>query len=458
MPKNATQIDKAALFERIGYKPHSKGQQSYHDSTARFRVPCCGRRYGKSNMAGHELTVQMFVPESINWIVAPKYVLGEKEFRVTWRDLKRLNVLSRCKTHYNIEQGRMDIYWPEMDSMLQVKSAERPDSLVGEGIDHVCMSEAAKHRRTTWEMYIRPALQDKRGTADFPTTPQGFNWFKGLYDVGTNPVYRDYQSWRFPSWENKIIFPGGFDDPEIQASKAQMSEMLFKQEIAAEFTSFEGQIYPEFNPDIHVKRFEYNPYWKNWWALDFGYVDPFVCLDIMIDPVDRVWVWREYMESYKATNEHGVILKNRENPNNFHVDAIAADPRGADEIATLNWHLGSILCNVVGWAMGIEAVKTALKVRADGLPGLIIHERCQNLIREMSGLRANQPREDRNARPGQHDYDDHGPDALRYFFNEYFVLGANQSLRDVYDIPNRGNEAESMFRYETSITLNDRFS
>src|SRR4029453_7169812 len=113
-------------------------------------------------------------------IVAPKYVLGEKEFRVTWRDLKKLNVLSRCKTHYNIEQGRMDIYWPEMDSMLQVKSAERPDSLVGEGIDHVCMSEAAKHRRTTWEMYIRPALQDKRGTADFPTTPQGFNWFKGL--------------------------------------------------------------------------------------------------------------------------------------------------------------------------------------------------------------------------------------------------------------------------------------
>lgn len=452
--KTRSNINKDALFKKIEYTPHSLGQRAFHTSNARFRIPCCGRRYGKSFMAGHELTEKMFVPESINWIVAPKYVLGEKEFRVVHKDFKKLDLLDRCTTHYNVDQGRMDIHFHDLDSFLQVKSAERPDSLVGEGIDHVCMSEAAKHRRSTWEMYIRPALQDKRGTADFPSTPQGFNWYKGLFDLGIHDDYPDYKAWRFPSWENKIVFPGGKDDPEILAVRQEVSEMFFEQEIGAEFTSFVGQIYPEFNDNIHIKEFPYRPEWKNWWALDFGYVDPFVCLDIMIDPADRIWVWREYQVSYKATGEHGIILKNRENPDQFHVDAIAADPRGADEIATLAWVLGSMLANSVGWTMGIEQIKRALKVRDDGTPGLIIHPRCVDLIRQMKNLRGKNQKEERNAPEGQHDYDDHGPDALRYFFNEYFIMGGNSSIKDLYDVPYSGSEAESFFTYESGINLN----
>lgn len=452
MGKTAT-IDKWALFQKLGYTPHSEGQRRFHESDARFKTACCGRRYGKSQMEGHELTTKMFVKESINWIVAPKYVLGEKEFRIVWNDFKKLGLLSRCTTHYNIDQGRMDIYFPEFDSLLQVKSSERPDSLVGEGIDHVCMSEAAKNKRTIWEMYVRPALQDKRGTADFVSTPQGFNWFKGMYDVGTHPDYQQYESWRFPSWKNSIIFPGGRNDPEILEIESRVSKMFFLQEIAAEFTSFEGQIYDEFDETIHVRNFDYEPAWKNWWALDFGYVDPFVCLDIMIDPSDRIWVWREYLVSYKATFEHGAILKNRENPEGFHVDAIVADPRGADEIATLAWTLGSMQAHPVGWVLGIEEVKRALKVRDDGLPGLIIHPRCTELTRQMKALRAHSTREGHNSKPGQHDYDDHGPDALRYFFNEYFLMGANASLKDMYDTPLRGKEDETFFKLETRVSL-----
>lgn len=450
-------IDKYSLFEKIDYIPHSIGQRDYHNSPSRFRVACCGRRYGKSLMAGHELTVKMFVPESINWIVAPKYVLGEKEFRVVWRDFKKLGLQSRCKTHYNIDQGRMDIYFPDLDSSLVVKSAERPDSLVGEGIDHVCMSEAAKHRRSTWEMYIRPALADKHGSADFPSTPQGFNWYKGLYDLGQEERLEEYSSWRFPSWENRVIFPGGRDDPEIKNTEEQVSEMFFNQEIGAEFTSMEGMIYPEFREDIHVRSFNYNPAWKTWWALDFGYTDPFVCLDIQIDPMDRVWVWNEYQISGKTTYEHGIILKNRDNPAQFHVDAIAADPKGADEIATLAWVLGSIQAHSVGWILGIEQVKRHLKIRSDDKPGLFIHPRCINLIRQMKNLRSKSGREDRNAPEGQHDYDDHGPDALRYFFNEYYVMGGNTSLKDLYDTAHRGSEAESFFRYESGINMNTLF-
>jgi len=403
------------------------------------------------------MTLKMFVPNSINWIVGPEYQLGEKEFRVVWQDFKALGLLGRVKKQYNINQGKMSIYFPELESLLEVKSAQKPDSLVGERLDHVCMSEAAKHNRSTWQMYIRPALQDTRGSADFPSTPQGFNWFKGLFDMGTMSEFPEYFAARYPSWENKELFPKGYDDPEIQEVRRGNSDMFFQQEIAAEFTSFQGQIYPEFNEDIHVSKFDYNPFWKNWWTLDFGYVDPFVCLDIMIEPTtQRIYVWREYMVSYMSTHEHGLVLKNRENPEGFHVDGIAADPRGADEIATLTWILGKISHTPVGWASGVEEMKKAMKVNADGLPGLVIHPRCTELIRQLKSLRAKEAREGHNSKQGQHDYDDHGPDALRYFFNEYFVLGGSSSVKDLYGNTFQGSEAQSFFKYERGLKLGGR--
>lgn len=403
------------------------------------------------------MTAKMFVPDSINWIVGPTYTLAEKEFRVTLNDLKKLGLLPNLKWAFNVEQGRMRIFWPQLNSLCEAKSATKPDSLVGEGVDHIIMSEAAKHNRSTWEMYLRPALADKHGSADFPSTPQGYNWYKGLYDLGLSPDHAEYHSYKFPSWTNPIVFPGGRNDPEILTVENTTSEMYFKQEIGAEFTAFEGMIYPEWNDDIHIRSFDPNemlPRCRNYLALDFGYVDPFVALDIMVDSQQRVWVWREYMESYKSTYDHGIILKNRENPKNYHRDFIFADPRGADEIATLSWILGGISAHAVGWSLGVESVKRALKVREDDTPGLIIHPSCTELIRQIKNLRAKNIKEGQNAKEGQHDYDDHGPDALRYFFNEFFVLGAGGSLSDFYGNPVK-SEAHTFFQYEGNISMGE---
>jgi len=466
-------ISREKLFKEIDYEPHSPEQWAIHRSDARYRVPCCGRRWGKSTWAGHEATYKMFMPDSYNWIVGPDYGLGEKEFRVVYNDFKKLKLLKYCKTSYNVKQGDMRIYFTDLNSILEVKSAERPKSLVGEGLDHVIMSEAAKHNMSTWQMYVQPALTDKRGSADFPSTPQGFNWYEGLYQLGQHPEIPEYASWRLPSWTNPAIFPTGFDpqcenivdgrhhdmmschcDGELIQIYNTVSWMFWLQEYGAEFTAFEGLIYPEWDERIHVQEFEYEPKWKNWWGLDFGYSDPFVCLDIMIDPSDRIYVWREYVVSYKSTVEHGQILKNRESPKGFHVDAIAADPRGADEIATLAFTLGSIVSNPQGVGLGIEAIKEAMRVREDGSPGLIIHPRCENTIKSLSTIHASGNKPGYELTRGQFD---HPADALRYFFNEYMVLGGNLNLADVYSGYN-STEAAGFFKYESAITLDTRFS
>jgi hypothetical protein len=373
----------------------------------------------------------------------------------------------------NVKQGNMRIHFKELNSLLEVKSAERPDSLVGEGLDHVIMSEAAKHRMATWQMYIQPALTDKRGSADFPSTPQGYNWYEGLYQLGQHPDFAEYQSWRLPTWTNAAKYPTGFDpecpnivegfhykehechcDPEIVSVFNTVTAMYFWQEYGAEFTTMEGLIYPEFDERIHVKEFDYVPEWENWWALDFGYSDPFICLDIMVDSMDRVYIWREYVVKFKSTHDHGHILKQRENPKDFHITGIAADPKGADEIATLAYIIGSIVANSVGVSLGYEAIKQAMRKREDGTTGFIIHPRCTETIRSFKNLRANEGKPGYELTRGQFD---HPSDAARYFFNERFVLRGSVSLADVYDAY-RGSEAAGFFQSEGAITLGKQFS
>jgi len=460
------------IFKKIGYEPHSQEQADAHNSEARFQILCCGRRWGKTTFGGNELTVAAADPTDPGyyWIVGPNYVQGEKEFRILYQNLvNKLKLGGNIKKQYNVNQGQMRIEMP-WGTIIEVKSADRKDSLLGEGLKGVIMAEAARHDKDTWEMYIRPALADSKGWAKFTSTPKGHNWYQGLWLMGQlKSIHPDYDSIRFPSWSNPILFPGGRQDPEILGIEATTSPQYFTQEIAAEFTSFVGRIYDEFNPSIHVPNsdIQFNPLWRNFWVFDYGFADAFVCLDIMVDPEDNVYVWREYQEKHLSTYEHGLILSGksvpdkgklgRQNPEGFHVDCMFGDPRGADQAATLAIVLGQVFSEDVGWDRGIEEVKRWLKVQSNGKPKLFVDRKCTELIRQMENLHMRQPKEGRNSPEGQHDYDDHGPDALRYFFSQYFVLGGGSRLSDVYGSIGLRGEAKTFFQQNTPFTRSVEF-
>lgn len=452
-------IKKEALFAEVGYHPHSK-QMLFHDSKARYRIPCCGRRFGKSLMCGHEMSARLFTPNTVHWIVGPTYALGEKEFRVVFDDLFRkmgnyFNSLKGVRKSYNVDQGNMRIQLP-WNTVLEVKSAEKQDSLVGEGLDSCIMSEAALHKPATWDMYIEPALLDKRGTCDFPSTPRGHNWYETAWLMGQDPEFTQYESWRFPTWENSVMFPLGYDDPDLQAIRAKVSDFKWQQEYCAEFTALEGKIYEEFKREIHVIDIEYNPFWKNFQVFDFGFADPFVCLDIMVDPSDNVYVWREYQVKRKTNTEHGIALASRENPPGYHVDGRFGDPSDPDAIRTLNMLISGP--KILGRRLpvdhllsekqrGYEAVKQWLKIQGDGRPKLFFDRRCSETIRQVEHLQSPPERPDHNAREGQREYDDHGADAVRYFFNEYFIMGYHRDfLSAVY---RKRPQAEGIFTYDS---------
>lgn len=452
-------VDKAAYFRRIGYDPHPK-QWLFHRSKARFRVPVCGRRFGKSTMAGRDIQPDLLVPDRRMWIVGPTYDLAEKEFRVVWDDMiigLKLGRDKRIKRAYNKRSGEMFIEFP-WRTRIECRSADHPENLVGERLDRAIMSEAAKHKKDTWERYIRAALADRRGTADFPTTPEGYNWLYDQWTLGQNPDFPDYASWQFPSWDNPAVYPAGRDDPEIKLIESTTIRPWFLQEIAAEFSAFVGKIYEAFKETTHVRKCTFHPEWPNYIAFDWGFTNPLAAIEFQVDPWDRIHVWREHYAAYMRLEEHIEILKKRPQPPGYHLDLAfgdAADPGAAitvSEKLVPCFALPEAKSGVVnkgttqsGWREGVDLVNGFLKLRQVGEadeygtpleePRLFVDHSCVNTIREFNNYRAPSTvgRTLRNPREDAQKYDDHALDALRYALMHLFKLGCTRSISEVYD-------------------------
>lgn len=438
-------LDVARLYHSIGYTPHTR-QFEVHAHTQRFRVVDAGRRWGKSKSGPHDRVPTMLLKEpTLGWIVAPTYDLGEKEFRVFWDILiDKLKVpVDKSKTFNSIrtKSFRITTAW---GSTIEVRSAEHPESLVGEGLDWVIMAEAAKLKLSHWQKYIRPALSDKRGSALFVSTPEGFNWFYDLWMRGLDPDHPEWWSIKSPSWENSIVFPKGRQDPEILEAEATLSTEVFNQEFGAEFTSFAGRIFSEFDEGYHViseDKFEFNPQWENLVGFDFGFRNPFVCLQVQVDPSDNLYVWEEYYDRNITTPEHARRLKSIIQ---WKVDKAYYDPSGADEAGTLkqiwddthdydNRHLLGVTFEPApnAWKPGVERVKEWLKLRDEGRgrgmqPKLFVTSNCRNVIREFNTYRVKDQTEKvaerRDPKEEPRKKDDHTMDALRYVIAGHFGL------------------------------------
>jgi hypothetical protein len=439
-------VNKGHLFEVIGYRPHA-GQKLYHLSTSRFKVPVCGRRFGKSTMAARDVEPLLFQPNKRVWIVGPTYDLAEREFRVIWNDLivgQKLGQDKRVKKSYNKRSGDMTIEFP-WGSIIEAKSAEHPERLVGDALDYVIMSEAAKHKPETWTKYLRAALSDKRGGASFPTTPEGYNWLYDLYQYGKDPDRANWASWRFPTWENVAMYPGGELDEEILEMKGTMLPEEFDQEIAALFSSFVGKIFPEWDEDTHVTTVPYDPALPNYVTFDWGYTNPLAAVEFQVDAWDRIRVWRVHYRAYTRLEDHIALMKARPQPKGYKIDLAFGDAADPEAAATVSRYLAPCIAQPeakTNWRQGIDLMRRFMRLRESGLTdmygtpiystGFLVDYSCKDLIKEFNNYKAKGNWTGGNVPEMGQKIQDHAIDALRYGLVHVFELGVQHHLAEVY--------------------------
>ena len=229
MMRNETKLrlNKPALFEHLGYEPHP-GQLEIHLSDAPRRVVACGVRWGKSLCAAFEAIAAALQPveSSLGWVVAPSFELCDRVFgevhRVVEEHLSHRIVLLRAKRRIvlrNMAGGLGEI---------RAKSAERPDSLLGEGLDWLIIDEAARLNDGIWESCLSQRLVDRQGWALIASTPRGADWFHELFMRVR--VDLDFESWHYASWTNPHL-----SREAIEQERARLPAEVFAQEYGAEF-------------------------------------------------------------------------------------------------------------------------------------------------------------------------------------------------------------------------------
>ncbi len=184
-------------------------------------------------------------------------------------------------------------------------------------------------------------------------------------------------------------------------------------------------VFDEFEPAVHVKEVDYNPNLPLYRSLDFGFVNPFVCLWIQIDAQGGVRVIDEYVRSRATVDVHAGEIKNLTPCVEEQVAATFCDPAGAgvnDVSGTSAVRELRALGIVVRYRRssileGIELIRRAIR-DGSGKSSLVISPRCVRLIEALqcyhypdSVGRAELPLKD-----GVYD---HPIDALRYFFINY---------------------------------------
>jgi phage terminase large subunit len=131
-------------------------------------------------------------------------------------------------------------------------------------------------------------------------------------------------------------------------------------------------VYPDWDTAVHViDRFEIPKDWPRYWAIDFGFTNPFVCLWAATDPDGRLYVYRQCYPSQTLVEDAASKIK-----------ALSADepaPRAiicdhdAEDRATLVKHL-DIDCDraTKDVSPGIQAVAARLRKAGDGKPRLFV--------------------------------------------------------------------------------------
>lgn len=445
----ATMVPRRSFWEPLDYAPHN-GQVQVHDSNARHRVVCAGRRTGKSTLGGHELTTEALMTYAKAdelrergarrefWIVGPEYSDAEKEFRVLWNDSQRLQLpLDKPGSYNNPQSGEMILSLWKGTFLVHAKSAKYPGTLVGEGLSGVIMAEAAKLKPSVWVKYIRPTLADFRGWSLHTSTPEGRNWFYESWRRGQDPAFADWASWRMPSWVNNIVFPEGRDDPEILDMAADMSEEKFKQEIGAEFTEYVGRVFKDFDEEYHVTDLAYNPKLPLYLAIDYGWTNPFVCLAVQVDVFDNVYVIGEYRVSHRDTEDIAKDLLSWRGGLVNQAVKFYPDPAQPSDSALLKKHLKLPYTTNTGGPLKtrLEYIRKGLKIGPEHAPEsaqhpkLYIDRSCVGmplgdggLIREMSDYRYPETKDERVGHEPEEPLkkDDHGPEALGRFYRGHY--------------------------------------
>lgn len=404
-------------------------QDKFTSSSARFKIFRAARRVGKSFTAAKDVMPDILSPgvPTRGWIVGPSYELAEKEFRYILDFLKiahrKLGLSLPTKVRSNHKAGELYIE-TAWGSEVHGKSADKVQSLLGEELDWLILSESARHKGSTWEKELRPTLVSRKGRAIFPTTPDSAGiWLYELELAAENNP--EWEIFHCPAWDCPH-----FDKDEIESAKKSLSEDAFYEQFGGEWRFYTGRVYKNFKSDVHlIEPFPIPSSWKIREGIDFGTRDATAVEFLAESPFGDFYFFDEHYRGDVATQIHVESIKRKEE--NRNISARVADYHALGTQLIMDWNKHGL--TTVNCSSEINSRKARrekmislfephhgkrpyhIREFGDNLEGyyprlFIFKNKCPNLVRELMFLRWKEGTR-REGSFGDTSGDDHAVDA-----------------------------------------------
>lgn len=337
------------------------------------------------------------------------------------------------RTFLEVAEGRVvDFIKSEMVAVLEngsevlFRSVEEPQRLRGANVTWWFADEAALYDPIVWQIGIGRLRQfGQPGYAWITTTPKGRNW---IYKVFVQQGRSDHRLIQVKTEDNPYL-DAGF----IAGLRQSYAGDFARQELDAEFVSFEGLIYPEYNPALHrySEPVERTRLVHVAAGVDWGYTNPGVIVIGGLDSDGRLYILREEYARQRLIDDW--VEAARQLADIYSISTFHCDPSEPTYIARFtDAGLNAVKANnaVVD---GIQAVKARLVQREDGLPRLLAHASCVHLLAEFEQYQWAASR-DGVMRDQPLKANDHAMDALRYLVagvsepQSVVTLGSNKVL------------------------------
>lgn len=156
--------------------------------------------------------------------------------------------------------------------------------------------------------------------------------------------------------------------------------VLIETRLTGQFARYEGAVYPEFNPKVHVvEPVELPPNWLRVRGLDLGWSHATACVWAVRSPDGKYYVYREYLQAKSSVEDHVKAINDdwHGNPVRGHTYADPSAAQTLHEFAIRG--LGTVPANKAVNA-GIATVQSLLRPGPDGTPKLFVFNTCEQLV------------------------------------------------------------------------------
>ncbi|MCK9393589.1 terminase large subunit [bacterium] len=383
-----------------------KTQKLVANDKHRFRVVCCGRRWGKTTLAAFEMIGFGAAYDNVR---IPYYAPTRDDARdIMWKmlcDLAEPIIVDKNESRLELtiknKFGKTSLL-----VLYGWEAVQERRKGVGVKNKFIVLDEVSKYRNfwEGWHEVLRPTLTDLKGEALFISTPNGFNHFYDLSNIEQKD--KDYKFFQFTSYDNPFL-----PVDELNKAKQEMTEDRFAQEYMADFRKTEGLVYKEFNRERHVvdeEGFdgENLTIVKTLCGVDFGFNNPAAIITIKKDSDNVYWITDEW---YKTQQTDAQIA---DYTSALKLNECYPDPESAGGIEELK-RRGVNVRDVI---KGKDSIRNGITIVSELLKSnrLYINSRCVNLIWEFETYHYPPKKSEHNEEENPVKEDDHALDAIRY--------------------------------------------